>query len=91
VAKNTAIIETDLETAAREATLFLIKAFRGGIRLEEKENRALLGAATSTVGAYTRNRATSSAMAQTALVRARMLADPTFGETVLALESGDAA
>lgn len=84
-------IETDLETAAREATLFLIKAFRGGAKLDEKENRALLSAATATVGAYTRNRATSSAMAQTSLVRARLLADPSTGVAVAGLlTSGDA-
>ena len=85
-------IESDLETAAREGVLFLIKAFRGGARLEEKESRALLAAASSTVGAYTRNRATSSQMAQTELVRARLLADPATGEQIAGLlGSGDAA
>lgn len=83
-------IEADLEVAAREGVLFLIKAFRGGARLEEKESRALLTAATATLGAYTRNRATTSAMAQTALVRARLLADPSTGEQVAGLlGSGD--
>ena len=85
-------IETDMETAAREATLFLIKAFRGGARLDEKENRGLLTAATATLGAYTRNRATTSAMAQTALVRARLLADPeTGGQVAGLLGAGDEA
>jgi len=83
-------IEAEMETAAREATLFLIKAFRGGARLDEKENRGLLTAATATLGAYTRNRATTSAMAQTSLVRARLLADPSTGEAVAGLlGSGD--
>ena len=75
-------IEFELELAAREGTRFLIKAFRGAIRLDEKENRALLQAASTAVGNYTRNRATTSAMQQTALVRARLLTDATTGEQI---------
>jgi hypothetical protein len=83
-------IDKSLETAAREGTNFLIKAFRGAIRLDDKENRALLQAASSAVGAYTRNRATTSAMQQTRLIRARLLADPSTGEAVAGLlGSGD--
>ena len=83
-------IEQDLELAARESVNYLVKAFRGAVRLEEKEQRALLTAASATIGAYTRNRATTSAMQQTALVRARLLADAETGPTVLALlASGD--
>ena len=78
-------IEYELELAAREGLRFLIKAFRGAIHLEDKENRALLGAATSAVGNYTRNRATTSAMQQTRLIQARMLADTTTGATVAGL------
>jgi hypothetical protein len=85
-------IEFELELSAREGTRFLIKAFRGAIRLDEKENRALLQAATSAVGNYTRNRATTSAMQQTALIRARLLIDPTTGEAIAGLlGAGDGA
>ena len=83
-------IAESLETAAREGTNFLIKAFRGAILLDDKENRALLQAATSAVGSYTRNRATTSAMQQTLLFRARLLADPATGEVVAGLlKAGD--
>jgi hypothetical protein len=88
---KTATLDQALADTAREANLFLIRAFRGAIRLDEKENRALLNAATSAVGNYTRNRATTSAMQQTMLVRARLLTDPTTGEAVMGLlGSGDA-
>jgi hypothetical protein len=80
-------IEVHLETAAREATLFLIKVFRGAERLDDKENRAKLQAATSAVGNYTRNRATTSAMQQTRLIQTRLLIDPTSGPAVQALLS----
>ena len=78
-------IDAMLEAAAREGTNYIIKAFRGAIRMDDKENRALLSAAASAVGNYTRNRATTSAMQQTILVRARMLADPILGEKVAGL------
>ena len=78
-------IESLLETAAGEATRFLIKAFRHAVRLDEIENRALLGAATATVGAYTRNRATTSSMQQTRLIEAKMLVDPVSGTAVAGL------
>jgi hypothetical protein len=83
-------IDVGLETAAREGTNFVIKALRGAINLDAKENRLLLQAATSAVGSYTRNRATASAMQQTRLVQVRMLTDPDIGGTVAGLlGSGD--
>ncbi len=78
-------VDVLLEAAAREGSNYIIKAFRGQIRLDEKENRALLQAAASAVGNYTRNRATTSAMQQTRLVRARLLVDPSMGEAIKGL------
>jgi hypothetical protein len=86
---NALPIEVSLETAAREGTYYLIKAFRGQVRMDEPENRAILSAATSAVGNYTRNRATTSAMQQTRLIQARMLADPTMSEVAGLLATGD--
>lgn len=63
-------ITNHLDTATEESLLFLTKAFRGAVRMDEPENRALLGAASSTVGAWSRYQATESARQQTELVRA---------------------
>lgn len=63
-------ISSALDTATEESLLLLTKAFRGAIRMDEPENRALLTAASATVGAYSRIQATESAKAQTELVRA---------------------
>jgi hypothetical protein len=54
-----------LDEATRESLLFLTKAFRGGAPLEEKENRVLLGAATTTLGSWSRFQSTQSAREQT--------------------------
>jgi hypothetical protein len=59
-----------LNVAAEEGLRYLIKAFRGAVNMEDTGVRALTGAAGSVVGAWSRNRATESAMAQTAIVRA---------------------
>jgi hypothetical protein len=78
-------IDQQLELAAREGVIFLVKALRGAIRMDQTENRALLNAATSAVGNYTRNRATTSAMQQTRLITARMLADAETGPKIAGL------
>ena len=67
-------ITKHLDTATEESLLFLTKALRGVVRMDEPENRALLGAATSTVGAWSRYQATESARQQTELVRANIFA-----------------
>lgn len=67
-------IDTALDTATTESLLFLTKAFRGAVRMDEPENRALLHAASSTVGAWSRLQATESARQQTAIVRANIFA-----------------
>lgn len=54
-----------LEAATNESLGFLIKAFRGAVRLDESENRVLLGAASATVGAWSRYQATLSAQRTT--------------------------
>lgn len=63
-----------LDTATEESLLFLTKALRGGIPLDEPQNRVLLAAASSTVGAWSRVQATESARQQTAIVRANIFA-----------------
>lgn len=67
-------ISRSLDTATEESLLFLVKAFRGAVPLDEPSNRTLLSAATSTVGAWSRVQATESARQQTELVRANILA-----------------
>lgn len=67
-------IPTRLDTATEESLLFLTKAFRGAVRLDEQENRVLLAAATATVGAWSRYQATESARQQTAIIRANIFA-----------------
>jgi hypothetical protein len=74
-------IATRLDTATVESLMFLTKAFRGGIVLDEPGNRMLLAAATSTVGAWSRVQATESARQQTALVRANIFARDLGGKT----------
>ena len=63
-----------LDTATEESLLFLTKAFRGAVRMDEPENRVLLGAASATVGAWSRYQATASAERQTDVVLANMFA-----------------
>lgn len=63
-----------LDTATEESLIFLTKAFRGAVSMEEPENRVLLGAASSTVGAWSRLQATESARQQTEVVRANIFA-----------------
>jgi len=67
-------INRHLDTATEESLLFLTKAFRGAVRMDEPENRVLLGAATATVGAWSRLQATESARQQTEIVRAGIFA-----------------
>src|SRR5690349_21119153 len=67
-------LSSKLDTATEESLLFLTKAFRRGVNLDEPGNRMLLSAATSTVGAWSRVQATESARQQTALVRANIFA-----------------
>jgi hypothetical protein len=63
-----------LDTATEESLLFLTKAFRGAVPMDEPENRVLLGAASSTVGAWSRLQATESAREQTEIVRSSIFA-----------------
>lgn len=72
VAKPT--VPERLDTATEESLLFLTKAFRGAVRMDEPENRVLLGAASATVGAWSRFQATESAKRQTDVVLANMFA-----------------
>jgi hypothetical protein len=67
-------VARSLDTATEESLLFLTKAFRGAVSMEEPENRVLLGAASSTVGAWSRLQATESARQQTEIVRASIFA-----------------
>lgn len=67
-------IRKHLDTATEESLLFLTKAFRGAVKMDEPENRVLLGAASSTVGAWSRLQATDSARMQTEIVRANIFA-----------------
>lgn len=53
--------DQEFTTASQESLIFLTKAFRGAVNLEERENRALLSAASSTVASYTRMQQTTSA------------------------------
>lgn len=67
-------VAKQLDTATEESLLFLTKALRGGVPLDETDNRILLGAASSTVGAWSRLQATESAREQTEIVRAGIFA-----------------
>lgn len=80
-------INRALDTATEESLLLLTKAFRGAVRMDDPENRALLTAASATVGAYSRIQATESARAQTELVRARIFAEDLGGKTSDYLEN----
>lgn len=62
-------VEKNLDTVAEEALLFLTKAFRGAVRMDEPENRVLASTAGAMVGAWTRYEATKSQREQTELVR----------------------
>lgn len=53
-------IRNGLNEATNEGLLFLAKAFRGAVDLEEQRNRSLLSAATSTVSSWSRYEATQS-------------------------------
>lgn len=79
-------IRKHLDTATEESLLFLTKAFRGGVRMDEPENRVLLGAASSTVGAWSRLQATDSARQQTELIRANIFARDLGGKATDYLE-----
>lgn len=67
-------VQEQLDTATEESLLYLTKAFRGAVRMDEPENRVLLGAASATVGAWSRYQATRSAERQTDVVLANMFA-----------------
>lgn len=79
-------VAKQLDTATEESLLFLTKAFRGGVPLDEAENRVLLGAASSTVGAWSRLQATESARDQTEIVRAGIYARDLGGKVTDYLE-----
>jgi len=64
----------ELEQAAREGLLFITRAFRGAVNLEERENRALLSTASSVVGNWAKYRQSTSAMEATQFAMATMLA-----------------
>lgn len=65
--------DEDFQQASRESLNFLTKAFRGSVDLTEVSNRSLLGAATATIGAYTRLQQTASAREQTRFAMALAL------------------
>lgn len=67
-------VSEHLDTATEESLIFLTKAFRGAVRMDESENRVLLGAASATVGAWSRWQATQSAQRQTEVALANMAA-----------------
>lgn len=73
-------VQHDLDVAAHESLLFLVKAFRNAVDLEEGENKALLTAASATVSTWGKNRQTNSARIQTSLVLAKVLADDNGGK-----------
>lgn len=64
----------ELEVAAREGLTFIIKAFRGSLDIGEKDNRALLSAASAVVGNWAKYRQSSSAMEATQFAMAATLA-----------------
>lgn len=63
-----------LDTAADEALIFLVKAFRGAKSMDDPGNRVLASTAGSMVGAWTRYQATESQREQTDLVRSAIFA-----------------
>jgi hypothetical protein len=83
-------IQKRLDTATEESLLFLTKAFRGAVRMDEPENRVLLSAASATVGAWSRIQATESQRQQTAIVRANIFARDLGGKVSDYLEDAPA-
>lgn len=67
-------VTEQLDNATEESLLFLTRALRGAVRMDEPENRVLLGAASATVGAWSRYQATRSAERQTDVALANMYA-----------------
>lgn len=74
VVTNKGKVPDRLDTATEESLMFLTKAFRGAVSLTDSENRVLLGAASATVGAWSRYQATLSAQRQTDVALANMFA-----------------
>lgn len=70
-----------LTEATNESLIFLTRAFRGAVRLDDGDNKRLLAAATSTVSAWSRYEATQSAREQTRFAMAGVLARES-GKTV---------
>lgn len=70
---RTTKVEDGLDVLGNEAIVFLTKAFRGTVRLDEPENRILATAASAAIGSWTRYQATKSQRAQTELVRSAIL------------------
>ena len=75
-------VERGLDTLAEESTLFLIKVFRGAVRMDEPENRVMASVASSSIGAWGRYEATKSQRQQTELVRAGIFARDLGGNQV---------
>ena len=67
-------IKSALDEATNESLLFLTRAFRGSVDLTEAKNTRLLGAATSTVSAWSRHEQTQSAREATRFAMAGILA-----------------
>lgn len=67
-------IKSSLDEATNESLLFLTRAFRGSIDLADNKNARLLGAATATVGAWSRHEQTQSAREATRFAMAGVLA-----------------
>lgn len=77
-------IKSSLDEATNESLLFLTRAFRGSIDLADNKNARLLGAATATVGAWSRHEQTQSAREATRFAMAGVLAREE-GKTVSAM------
>lgn len=75
-------LDKEFQTASRESLLFLTKAFRGGVDLEDRSNRALLSAASTTLGSWTRMQQTTSAREATRFAMALALQRDHDGMTV---------
>lgn len=80
--EGTTRVERQLDTLAEEGGIFLVKAFRGAIRMDEPENRILASAASSGIGAWTRYEATKSQRQQTDIIRSAIFARDLGGRQI---------
>jgi len=75
-------VERQLDAVAEESAIFLVKAFRGAVRMDEPENRILASAASSGIGAWTRYEATKSQRQQTDIIRSAIFARDLGGRQI---------